>query len=93
MSLDPDDPKVRWATFGAQVEQFLQSDIGDYLLKQAVRDEQEAMAQLVTVLPWRRRRIQTLQNQVATAQNFQRWLGDAISAGHAAMEQLKEDHG
>ena len=33
MRLDPEDPKVRWATFGRQVEDFLTGDIGDYLLR------------------------------------------------------------
>lgn len=92
MSLDPDDPKVRWAVFGKQVEDFLYSDIGDYLLGCAKREEQEALEQLRRVAPWRRRRIQQLQNQIAIAESIQRWLGDAIASGHAALEQLREDH-
>ena len=42
MSLDPDDPKVRWAAFGKQVEYFLQSDIGAYLVKRAKQEGDEA---------------------------------------------------
>lgn len=91
MRLDPEDPKVRWATFGKQVEDFLTSDIGDYLLKCAERKEREAMEALKVVLPWRRRRIQQLQNEIRLASDVERWLGDAIAAGHAAMEQIKED--
>ena len=89
--LDPNDPKVQWATFGRQVEDFLRSDIGDYLLQCAKRKESEALEQLKRVYPWRRRRIQQLQNEIAMAEDIQGWLGDAIASGHAALEQLKED--
>ena len=91
MRLDPEDPKVRWATFGRQVEDFLTGDIGDYLLRLATAEEDEAMQILKTVSPWRKRRIQELQNQAWVAGKIQQWLGDAIASGHAAMEQIKGD--
>lgn len=91
MRLDPEDPKVRWATFGRQVEDFLTGDIGHYLLQCAKAEEMEALEGLRLVSPWRRRRITELQNKAATASNFQKWLGDAIASGHAAMEQIKGD--
>jgi hypothetical protein len=90
--LDSGDPKVRWAVFGKQVEDFLQSDIGNYLVQCAKEKEAEAMEQLKRVYPWRRRKIQQLQNEIAIAENFQAWLGDAIVTGHASLEQLKEEH-
>jgi len=91
MRLDPDDPKVGWAVFGRQVEDFLKSDIGDYLLQCAKRKEMLAMEQLKRVSPWRRRRIQQLQNEIEIAESIQGWLGDAIASGHAALEQLQEE--
>jgi hypothetical protein len=89
--IDPDDPKVRWATFGKQVEDFLTSDIGDYLLKSARRQELEAVEQLKHVSPWRRRKIIQLQNRILVSESIQTWLGDAVAAGQAAMEQIKEE--
>ena len=91
MRIDPDDPKVGWAVFGKQVEDFLRSDIGDYLLQCAKRKELLAVEQLKRVSPWRRRRIQELQNEIRVAGDFQAWLGDAIAEGAEALEQLKEE--
>jgi len=89
--IDPDDPKVRWAVLGRQAEDFLKSDVGDYLLKQARIEETDALEALRTVSPWRRRRIQQLQNKAKVAGDVQAWLADMITAGHAAMEQIREE--
>ncbi len=91
MRIDPDDPKVGLAVLGRQVEDFLLSDIGTYLLEQAKREEAEAMDLLKRVHPWRRRRIQELQNRIAVVERVQLWLADAIYSGHAALELLKQD--
>ncbi len=90
--LDPEDPRVRWATFGKQVEDFLSSEIGDFLLGKSQREIEEATEILKRVHPWRSKRIQQLQNQIHVAEQFQRWLADAITAGHASIEDLKEEH-
>lgn len=92
MRIDPADPKVQMAVLGQQVEDFLRSDIGDYLLEQAKREEREALELLKRVHPWRRRRIQQLQNQIAVVERVQVWLADAIHSGHAALELIKQDH-
>lgn len=89
MRLNPDDSTVRSAVFGRQVEDFLKGDIGDYLLQRAKEQEEEAMRALRTAAPWRRRRIQELQNRAALAASIMDWLGDAISDGHAALEIIK----
>lgn len=77
------------AVFGKIVENFLSSEIGDYLLGHARTEEEEATALLVRTSPWRRRRIQQLQNQVWRAQQFQVWLADAIVAGQQATNLLE----
>lgn len=92
MRVDPSDPKVGIAVFGRQVEDFLRSDIGTYLLEQAKREEAEAMELLKRVHPWRRRRIQQLQNQIAVVERVQLWLADAIHSGRAALELIKQDN-
>lgn len=90
--MDLSDPKVEWATFGKLVEDFLTSDIGDYLIRCAKDKERLAVEKLKVVAPWRRKRIQELQNEIEVAEEIQRWLGNAVAAGQAAMEQLKEEH-
>lgn len=93
MSLDPDDPKVRWATFGKQVEYFLQSDIGSYLVKRAKQDGDEAIEELKKVDAFDGQKVAALQLKARVADAVIVWLGDAIAAGESATEQLKEDLG
>lgn len=89
--LDESDPRVGWATFGKEVEHFLQSDIGDFLVKRSEEEIAEAVQALKTVSPWRRRRIAELQARIQIAERFQLWLADAIAAGHNALSQLEEE--
>lgn len=77
------------AVFGKVVENFLGSDIGEYLLGKAMAEENRAMQALIRTSPWRRRRMQELQNEVWRAQQFQVWLGDAIAAGQQATNLLE----
>ena len=91
MPLNPNDPLVAQATFGREVELFLRSDIGDFLIKRSEEEIAEAVQALKTVAPWRRRRIQELQNAIKVAEKFQFWLADAISAGNQAHELLMEE--
>ena len=91
MSLDPDDPLVRTATFGRQVEDFLETDIGKYLVGRAEQEARTAMDRLKAISPWRRARIRDLQAQVWRAENFQQWLGNAIVEGRHALQMLQED--
>ena len=86
-----DDAIVEQAVFGREIELWLQSPIGDYLMKRAEHEIDAALQQLKRVHPWRRRRITELQNQVRVAEWFQVWLGDAIQAGRQATEILEEE--
>lgn len=91
MSLDPEDPKVRWATFGKQVEFFLQSDIGSYLVKRAKQEGDEALEELKKVDAFDGNKVSTLQLKARVADAVIVWLGDAIAAGESATEQLKQE--
>lgn len=91
-TIDPDEPLVRTAVFGKQVEDFLTSDIGDYLLQKAKHEEAdaiEALVQGVGTLP--EREILELRNRIWTARKFQSWLGRAVEMGLQSMELLKEE--
>lgn len=89
MSLDPDDPLVRWATFGKQVEFFLKSDIGSYLVKRAKQEKDSAIEELIKADPTDVQTIAKWQLQARVADAIIGWLGDAIEAGQSATEQLK----
>lgn len=89
MPLDPEDPKVRWATFGKQVEYFLQSDVGSYLVKRAKQECDEAVEKLKDVDAFDGKAVAALQLKARVADAVIVWLGDAIAAGESAIEQLK----
>ena len=91
MPLDPEDPVVRTATLGKQVEDFLNTDIGKYLIGRAEEESQQALDKLKVVSPWRRTRIRDLQAQVWRAESFQQWLGNAIVEGQHALEMLQDE--
>lgn len=89
--LDPDDPVVRWATFGRQVEEFLAGPIGSHLVRKAQAEIDDAVEKLKQVDPEDVRTIRTLQNKAHVAESIVGWLGDVIHEGQGALEALKED--
>ncbi len=92
MTDDPtDNPLLRTAVFGKQVEQFLDSDIGVYLLQCAKTQSDEAVERLKDVDPQDWKAVMGLQWRIHEAEHIIQWLGDAIRAGLQATEHLKED--
>jgi len=90
--IDPDEPLVRTAVFGKQVEDFLTSDIGDYLLQKAKNDEKEAIEQLIAgVGTLDERQVREIRGRIYWARGFVQWLGDAVDMGRQSLEMLKED--
>jgi hypothetical protein len=86
--LDHNDPLVKDAVFGKQVEDFLHSDVGDYLLAQARREGAEALEKLKVVEPNAEQDIRALQSIIARSDSFQTWLGQAVEDGLRATNQL-----
>jgi hypothetical protein len=84
------DPVQEMAVFGKQVEDFLDTRLGKYLVKKAEAEATLAADKLKRVAPWRRRKIQELQNQIITAERFQQWLAFAIMDGAQAMQILED---
>lgn len=85
------DELMEEAILGRQVELFLQSEIGSYLIKHSEEEIARATEKLKHVASWRRRRIQELQNQIQVAEWFQVWLGEAVAAGQNAINILEEE--
>lgn len=79
------------AILGKDVEDFLNSDIGKYLIGCAEQEAVEAMNELKTVSTWRKRKILDLQNRIWRAESFQKWLGELIISGRQAIQQLDEE--
>ena len=91
MNLNPDDPIIHTAVFGKVVENFLNTELGKYLVGRAEREVEEAIDQLKSVAPWRRRRITELQNEIKNGERFQAWLADAIIEGQQALKTIEGD--
>lgn len=79
------------AIIGRDAEEFIQSELGQYLIGCAEQEAQEAMHQLKSVFPWRRRKITELQNKIWRAESFQSWLGELVIKGKQAIQQIEED--
>ena len=89
--VDPDNPVLRTAVFGKQVEQFLESDIGSYLVGRAQEQGEAAIMELKDADPFDHDKIIKIQSRIKVAESIIGWLGDAIRAGHQAAEHIQED--
>lgn len=78
------------AMLGKDAEEFLNTDIGRYLVGRAEQESAEAMEQLKRVYPWRRRKIQELQAKVWRADSVQGWLAELIISGKQALQTLDD---
>jgi hypothetical protein len=90
-----EDDRMLWeaAVFGKEVEDWLKSDIGDYMVQRARTEAIECYGQLKVVSPWRWLKIQDLQNRIKVCEWFRDWLGEAYQTGVQATQALEEEHG
>lgn len=79
------------AALGRDVEEFISSDVGRYLLGRCEQDIKDAQDKLAVVSPWRRNRIKQLQNEIWRAKSIVRWLSEIVSAGKQAEAVLDDD--
>ena len=90
--LNADDPLVATSVFGKQVEEFLTSDLGDFLLKQARLQEEAAVEELIEAAGTKTQvELLEIRARVWQARKFQEWLGRAVENGLQALEMLKEE--
>lgn len=80
----------RTIDFGFQVEAFLQSAIGQYLVRRAETEIESATDKLKHVDAEDPKLIRQLQHTVHVAESVQYWLAEAIQAGNAAQDELIE---
>lgn len=82
---------VETAVFGKQCEQFLESDIGIYLLARAEQESFEA-TQKLKVINWDDQDgIRRLQNKIYVAESFKVWMTEAIHQGKQALKLIEEE--
>ena len=79
------------AILGRDAEEFLNTELGQYLMGRCEQEIQEAQELLSEVSPWRKRRIRDLQNQVWRARSLKTWLAELIANGKAAEAALEEE--
>ena len=94
--IDPElaeNPNFETAVFGREVEDFVDNDrIGQYLVKRAREDLEEAQVALLDVDPEDPSEIRRLQNKAAIALSVARWLREAVEQGRAAAEVIQQEH-
>lgn len=79
------------AVMGKQAEEFIASDIGQYLIGCAEQEIAQAHDQLKRVAPWRTRRIRDLQNEIWRAESFQSWLAELVISGKQSLQAIEAD--
>lgn len=95
-NLDPNDPQVRVAVFGQQVQDFLGTEIGDFLVRRAADSLDLAVEKLKKVDPTKTTEVMALQVEIKYLENFVSWLGGAVQDGLnavAALEAGEDGHG
>lgn len=83
------DPTLLTAVFGRQVEQFWDSQIGQYLLERSLREYNSAILGLKTCNPTDVAAITKFQSDLIRAEGFRDWLSEAIQDGLRAKNVLE----
>lgn len=89
LDLDSNDPIVRTATFGQQVQDWLKEPVGDFCLRQAERELHQAVESLKTIDPSDRMGITRLQERIRFYEHFEAWLGNAVQEGLTAISIIE----
>lgn len=90
-SLDPTTRTlIAEVDLGLQAKDFLNGDLGRHLVGCLHQEVLIASEELEKVWPWRRRRIQELQNRIWRSKFMLSWLRDLILSGKSADGALKE---
>ncbi len=95
MSSEPtvDDDQVlmiRRAVFGKQVESFISSPIGQYLLSRAADEKVIAQSKFLEVDPSNVEAVRAIQNDIIMSNRFAGWLQDAVGDGVRALGIIED---
>lgn len=67
--------------FGIEVEAFIRSKVGQYLIKRAEQDIDDALEAMKEVDPDNANAVRALQGQIKRAESVQYWMAEAIQEG------------
>jgi geranylgeranyl pyrophosphate synthase len=81
---------IRRAVFGKQVEAFLSSEIGKYLLARALEQKTEAQSLFLEINCEDVEKVRQLQNRITQANDVARWLSDAVADGLQALNIIED---
>jgi hypothetical protein len=87
---EPEEVRELFKTveLGLDVQQFLRSPVGQYLMQKADDERADALADLVDAAPEDAATIRALQSTIKRADSIQFWLTEAVQAGINAEAQL-----
>lgn len=83
--------QLKIVDFGFEVQAFLRSNIGKYLVQRAETEVEDAVEALKVVDPEDPKAIRDLQAKIAQAGSFQYWLAEAYQAGENAQRELTSE--
>jgi hypothetical protein len=83
--LDPEDPLVRTAVLAHQVEEWMESDVGKFIMLRVRTKITGLEGKLKTIDPLQSMQIAKIQAELSHWEQFAGWLGDAIMAGATAV--------
>lgn len=86
--LDPDDPRVKTAVFGKQVEDWLHTEVARFVIERAEGLLEQAIEELKGADPANATGIIRLQERIRMLEAFELWLMGAVQDGHTAIEQI-----
>lgn len=81
---------LRLADFGDEVDQFLKSRVGQYMLQMASVEVEQAVGKLKECDPEDAVEVRKWQGKIHVAESVQQWLIEAVAAGLQAMTRLEE---
>jgi hypothetical protein len=81
---------IRRAIFGKQVESFMNSEIGRYLVNRAIEEKAEAQGLFLTADCAKIEYVRSIQNKILMADNFVNWLKDAVGDGIQALNIIED---
>lgn len=89
--MDIDQLAMAEVKLGIELEQFLNSETGQYLHGRAAADLHDAWVELEKVDPTDPEAIRKTQNKAWVARNFLAWMAEAISNGRNAEQRLQQE--
>lgn len=90
MDVNRDSELMEKAILGKDAEEFINSEIGKYIVKRVDQERFEAVELLKEVSPWRKNRIRDLQNLIWRCDTFKGWLAEIIISGQQATQVLDQ---